>query len=199
MPGHVGLTKSRRHCSGPLSGVAKSQLNVQVMYIFSFTCEFLFDWGEPFEQFLSLRKKSLFLLVGQILGVPGVPRDVGTPRGAEGPHGPWEERTDDGRRCPDGGGDVIGCVGGFRGGLERKMTGRHAGRRKHITKEARLECFNAPPTSHQTEQVRAPKVSLCDLRSTKRNFCDVKLKLKRFFLVVLDSRVVYCCVALEIT
>lgn len=58
----------------------------------SFVCLlfFLFHRGESLQQFLPLREQSFLLLVCQILRVPGVQRDVGAPRRAEGSHGARE-------------------------------------------------------------------------------------------------------------
>lgn len=105
---------------------------VHLLYIFF---SVLFHRGEFLQKFLSLGKQSFLLLVCQILGVPGVQRDVGTPRRAEGPHGSGEEGANNGRRRPDRCGVIADCFGGFCGNLGREVVGRYGGMGQHITSE----------------------------------------------------------------
>ena len=59
----------------------------------------LLDGGQSLQQLPALREEALLLLVGQVLGVPGVQEDVGGPRGAQGPHGAREEGPYHWGRC----------------------------------------------------------------------------------------------------
>lgn len=77
-----------------------------------YTCA-LFHRGQSLQQLLPFGQKSSLLLVGQVLGVPGVQRAVGDPRRAQGPHGARQEGANDRGRRPDGNGGVVSRVWGF--------------------------------------------------------------------------------------
>lgn len=98
---------------------------------------FLFHRGESLQQLFPLREQSFLLLVRKILGVlgvPGIQRDVGGPRRAQGSHGTREEGPNNRGRRSDGCGVVVDRVGGFCGNLGREAMGRCGGMGQRITK-----------------------------------------------------------------